>query len=241
MASIGGNAVVLSVKDNCSSARPRPVEASYFNTKMKKKQHITPLQARAYGIVRNAIKSGKLSRLPCKICGNKRSQAHHFDYKKPLDVIFLCPRHHVLLHHGKTSGLVCPCCDSGNIKLLKTGEQWCRRCGARFNKPAVNIITVPNISWLANVAQLSGVIESKLAPDSECEKSEIIRMVNDMMEGLSEKQRLVLHLRIWEDKTLREIGELLSVTQEYVRQIECKAMRRLRQSKAMRNLDECHN
>jgi len=28
MASIGGNAVVLSVKDNCSSARPRPVEAS---------------------------------------------------------------------------------------------------------------------------------------------------------------------------------------------------------------------
>ena len=34
MASIGGNAVVLSVKDNCSSARPRPVEASSLEVYM---------------------------------------------------------------------------------------------------------------------------------------------------------------------------------------------------------------
>jgi len=44
--------------------------------------------------VKRAVKSGKLIRLPCEICGDKKSQGHHEDYNKPLDVLWLCAQHH---------------------------------------------------------------------------------------------------------------------------------------------------
>lgn len=51
-----------------------------------------------HGIVANAIKSGKITKTPCVVCGNKRSQGHHEDYNKPLDVVWLCSRHHADRH-----------------------------------------------------------------------------------------------------------------------------------------------
>jgi hypothetical protein len=47
--------------------------------------------------VRHAINTGKLKVLLCIKCGNK-AEAHHADYEKPLDVIWLCPLHHRELH-----------------------------------------------------------------------------------------------------------------------------------------------
>ena len=49
---------------------------------------------RAQGLVSKAIQSGKLARFPCEICGLEETEAHHDDYSKPLDVRFLCVRHH---------------------------------------------------------------------------------------------------------------------------------------------------
>lgn len=58
-----------------------------------------PEKCTAHQIVRNAIKSGKLIKGPCQICGStKRINCHHPDYSKPLDIIFLCPIHHSRLH-----------------------------------------------------------------------------------------------------------------------------------------------
>lgn len=34
----------------------------------------------------------------CVVCGNKKTEAHHSDYSKPLDVTFLCKPHHFALH-----------------------------------------------------------------------------------------------------------------------------------------------
>lgn len=51
----------------------------------------------AHKAVANAIKAGKLKRMNCIKCGEK-AQAHHDDYSKPLDVIWLCPKHHSLRH-----------------------------------------------------------------------------------------------------------------------------------------------
>lgn len=45
-------------------------------------------------IVDNAIRRGALTRLPCQICGASRVHAHHPDYSKPLEVVWLCPVHH---------------------------------------------------------------------------------------------------------------------------------------------------
>lgn len=48
--------------------------------------------------VNNAIRDGRLIRKPCEICGNKNSEAHHNDYRKYLDVRWLCFKHHRELH-----------------------------------------------------------------------------------------------------------------------------------------------
>ena len=44
--------------------------------------------------VSSALKSGALSREDCRVCGERRSEAHHDDYSKPLDVTWLCNVHH---------------------------------------------------------------------------------------------------------------------------------------------------
>lgn len=48
-----------------------------------------------------AINRGDLIRQPCIVCGNNRSQAHHEDYNKPLDVIWYCAKHHAEYHKNK--------------------------------------------------------------------------------------------------------------------------------------------
>jgi hypothetical protein len=49
----------------------------------------------AQSCVAKAINSGILYRKPCEICSSThRIHAHHDDYSKPLDVIWLCPKHH---------------------------------------------------------------------------------------------------------------------------------------------------
>lgn len=55
-----------------------------------------PEKARAHDIVKRAKRSGKLIPKDCEHCGDKEKiQAHHEDYSKPLEVIWLCiPCHH---------------------------------------------------------------------------------------------------------------------------------------------------
>ena len=51
--------------------------------------------------VGRAIKEGKLIPEPCKICGaTENIVAHHEDYSKRLDVVWLCKSHHNQLHAG---------------------------------------------------------------------------------------------------------------------------------------------
>ena len=53
---------------------------------------------RAQTAVGNAIRDGKLKKEPCMFCGVTHVHAHHRDYAKPLDVIWLCPKCHHRLH-----------------------------------------------------------------------------------------------------------------------------------------------
>ena len=46
----------------------------------------------------NAIRDGRLARMPCEVCGSKSVQAHHDDYSRPLDVRWLCTTHHAEWH-----------------------------------------------------------------------------------------------------------------------------------------------
>jgi hypothetical protein len=39
-----------------------------------------------------------IKRESCYVCDDVNSQAHHFDYNKPLEVIWVCPKHHKSIH-----------------------------------------------------------------------------------------------------------------------------------------------
>lgn len=57
-----------------------------------------PEKRRAQGLVAYHIRSGNITRQPCQVCGAAKSEAHHEDYSKPLDVIWLCDTHHKARH-----------------------------------------------------------------------------------------------------------------------------------------------
>lgn len=61
-----------------------------------KEKNLEKIKARA--AVQHAVRDGKLQRQPCRDCGEK-AHAHHSNYSKPLDVIWLCAEHHAQLHH----------------------------------------------------------------------------------------------------------------------------------------------
>jgi hypothetical protein len=59
-----------------------------------------PEHASARYAVRKAIKNGKITRMPCEVCGGLKVDAHHDDYSKPLEVRWLCKKHHREVHNG---------------------------------------------------------------------------------------------------------------------------------------------
>lgn len=63
-----------------------------------------PEKATAHRLVLMAVKIGTLVREPCSVCGNLKSQAHHEDYSKPLEVKWLCQKHHSEIHSNKRLG-----------------------------------------------------------------------------------------------------------------------------------------
>jgi len=63
-----------------------------------------PARAKAYQKLHYALRAGKVVRQPCYICGNTKSQGHHKDYSKPLNVEWLCFKCHRENKHGQIVG-----------------------------------------------------------------------------------------------------------------------------------------
>lgn len=57
-----------------------------------------PEKTRARHELSNAVRDGHIQRKPCKVCASPDSEAHHENYSKPLDVVWLCPKHHAERH-----------------------------------------------------------------------------------------------------------------------------------------------
>ena len=70
-------------------------------TSCKKWTESNPIKKSAHRLVARAIRSGRLTRLPCEVCGDVKSQAHHDDYSAPLSVRWLCTKHHGEHHHNE--------------------------------------------------------------------------------------------------------------------------------------------
>ncbi|QQO08239.1 RNA polymerase sigma factor WhiG [Breznakiella homolactica] len=69
---------------------------------------------------------------------------------------------------------------------------------------------------------------SSLNPDVIVEKEEIRRVIIDSINELPDKEKKILVLYYYEDLTLKEIGQVLQVTESRVSQLHTKAILRLR-------------
>jgi hypothetical protein len=58
-----------------------------------------PEKIKANDLIRKLhYQAKKINREPCQICGEIKTQFHHFDYLKPLEVYHLCLLHHRQVH-----------------------------------------------------------------------------------------------------------------------------------------------
>ena len=72
-------------------------KAHYFQ-KASESRARYPIKRNARAAAAAAIKKGKIIKTPCIVCGETKVDAHHDDYSKPIDVIFLCRVHHHARH-----------------------------------------------------------------------------------------------------------------------------------------------
>lgn len=95
---------------NCMSCRPiaRKAVVSKANKKyyQENKEEMLPKykaynkseRGKASQKVRDAVRSGKMERKPCEVCSEPNAEGHHDDYSKPLEVRWLCRKHHARHH-----------------------------------------------------------------------------------------------------------------------------------------------
>ena len=67
----------------------------------KKYRENHPEEIKCRHALQYAVKIGEVKRLPCQVCGSPKSQAHHDDYSKPLEVKWFCALHHREYHDHK--------------------------------------------------------------------------------------------------------------------------------------------
>jgi len=105
-----GNGKFCSSK--CSRATQAKINASNMKSDLTLSERRllwkerTPIEVhKAHNIVQVSIENGSLIRMPCEVCGAvNKIDAHHDDYSKPLNVRWLCRKHH-LEHHRKLTAI----------------------------------------------------------------------------------------------------------------------------------------
>lgn len=78
--------------------------------------------------------------------------------------------------------------------------------------------------------------------EGEVIENEINRQIRDIVDTLPEREAKIIRLRYGLDNgepmTLQQVGEQMGVTRERIRQIEVKALKKLKNSKSLRTLNE---
>ncbi len=96
-----------------------------------------------------------------------------------------------------------------------------------------SILSLNDIWYTGEDNDKVSIVESiespqSLNPDTIVEKEEIKRVIVEAINDLPEKEKKVLVLYYYEDLTLKEIGQVLEVTESRISQLHTKAIMRLR-------------
>jgi ribosomal protein L15E len=78
-----------------SAARP---------TRQERCRARNPLATWGHAATRSAIRRGLIERDVCAVCGDPETDGHHPDHKNPLEVVWLCRRHHKAEHRRLAEG-----------------------------------------------------------------------------------------------------------------------------------------
>lgn len=75
--------------------RLRRDNPEWNRAKNAKWKSANPQKHAAHRAVKRAVRKGLLTKQPCQRCGSvELVHAHHDDYTKEMDVMWLCPMHH---------------------------------------------------------------------------------------------------------------------------------------------------
>lgn len=78
--------------DKARRTQPQRMELQRKAQRRYYQRHPDRQQARTK--LTDAVRYGKIHRMPCFYCDDPKTEAHHFDYTRPFDIIWLCTYHH---------------------------------------------------------------------------------------------------------------------------------------------------
>lgn len=95
------------------------------------------------------------------------------------------------------------------------------RCGKKdeFNPATLPITSLEALPVLNSIEDDDTSTAIKRYDDDE--------LINKHIADLPERWRKILYMRFWEGRTLQDIGNIIGLTRERIRQIEAKAIKRL--------------
>lgn len=108
-------------------------------------------------LVSRALAAGRLERTPCEGCGATPAQAHHDDYRRPLDVRWLCPKCHAA--HDQQKHPLTRACDWCGVVYAphptkrarsKTCSEACRRAlqsKTQTTLPTTKVCTICGVTF----------------------------------------------------------------------------------------------
>jgi len=82
----------------CKDYRSTPAGKQAVQITGIRQRHRFPEKYKARQAVLIAVRAGRMEKLPCQVCGDPAAEAHHPDYSRPLDVVWLCAPHHRAEH-----------------------------------------------------------------------------------------------------------------------------------------------
>lgn len=102
-------------------AKKRALKRNEYFRLYKAKRSAIKLKARY--LVSQAIINGRLKKGPCEVCGltEGKIEAHHYDHNDPLNIAWLCPK-----HHRRVENIT---------KIYIQGTKKCLTCGTEIFPP----------------------------------------------------------------------------------------------------------